>query len=210
MTNCQICIEARFNHGNPERWVSPHLNCTVFQPDLNIDKFYTCGHTIIKILEGYANRSGVNQGESCYNNARHILRNDEDYKVIIYQNRVYKIYPFNLDPYNGPNHTGTVTYIADFQIIDLIQFIDQKHKIDQQEILLTNQSEMITTLETQLAEKDRIIMARTNLNKRLIDTLILYKHKQNESPTYDYIEIKSRKQKLHAEFKRLSKLMKLY
>lgn len=67
----------------------------------------------------------------------------------------------------------------------------------------------LNELNTQIAEKDQIIIARTNLNKRLIDTLLIYKHKQPDGPTYDYQEIKYRKQKLHSEFKRLSKLMKL-
>jgi DNA repair exonuclease SbcCD ATPase subunit len=85
----------------------------------------------------------------------------------------------------------------------------QAGQLKQNKTQLKQQKDELKQQADQLAEKDRIIMARTNLNKRLIDTLIIYKHKQPDGPTYDYQEIKARKQKLHAEFKRLSKLMKL-
>jgi hypothetical protein len=93
------------------------------------------------------------------------------------------------------------------QQADIIKM--QAGQLKQNKTQLKQQKDELKQQADQLAEKDRIIMARTNLNKRLIDTLIIYKHKQPDGPTYDYQEIKARKQKLHAEFKRLSKLMKL-
>ena len=89
------------------------------------------------------------------------------------------------------------------------QLRDQKQQLKIQKKQLKEQEDSINQQADQLAEKDQIIMARTNLNKRLIDTLLIYKHKQPDGPTYDYQEIKSRKQSMHREFKRLSKLMKL-
>lgn len=58
------------------------------------------------------------------------------------------------------------------------------------------------------------------LNKRLIDTLMLYRYKEftttdagngigNNTTTYDYDEIKQKNKALNTEFKRVAKLMKL-
>ncbi len=98
------------------------------------------------------------------------------------------------------------------------QFNQQEAQINQQRTQLGGQSaiiqklakkdQLITDLKAQLEDKDKIITARTKLNKRLVDTLILYKN-MHDITIYDYKEIKNRKQKLHAEFKCVSKLMKL-
>jgi hypothetical protein len=48
------------------------------------------------------------------------------------------------------------------------------------------------------------------LNKRLIDTLMLYRYKEfNNTTTYDYDEIKQKNKALNNEFKRVAKLIKL-
>ena len=87
--------------------------------------------------------------------------------------------------------------------------MQNKTQLKHLKVLYYEQKNQIKQQKVQLAEKDRIIVARTNLNKRLIDTLTIYIHKQPDGPIYDYQEIKSRKQSLHHEFKRWAKLMKL-
>ena len=61
----------------------------------------------------------------------------------------------------------------------------------------------INILKEELNKKDM-------LNKRLIDTLMLYRYKEfNNTTTYDYNKIKQKNKALNAEFKRVAKLKKL-
>ena len=156
---------------------------------------YTCIH----------NRNAMIDHIGCRGNALCVCAHLK--KVIYYQNQIYDVYLVSKDLINKcVPATMKIETIFGVLAIDKCKQINLQTNLEDQ---LVDKNKQIAGLETQLAEKDRVIMVRTNLNKRLVDTLILYKHKQSESPTYDYTEIRSRKQKLHAEFKRLSKLMKL-
>ena len=60
-----------------------------------------------------------------------------------------------------------------------------------------------TELKVKLNKKD-------NLNKRMINILMLYKSNEfNIVEKYDYNEIKQKNKTLNSEFKRVAKLMKL-
>lgn len=77
------------------------------------------------------------------------------------------------------------------------------NKLNAKDNIITNFQNKIYKLEEELNKKDM-------LNKRLIDTLMLYRYKEfNNTTTYDYDEIKQKNKALNAEFKRVAKLMKL-
>lgn len=77
------------------------------------------------------------------------------------------------------------------------------NKLNAKDNIITNLQNKINKLEEELNKKDM-------LNKRLIDTLMLYRYKEfNNTTTYDYDEIKQKNKALNNEFKRVAKLMKL-
>lgn len=79
--------------------------------------------------------------------------------------------------------------------------------IRQQEIQLKQQAATIKCQEGEINQQARIIESRNNLNRRLIDTLILYQNK-HDPVSYDYKAIKARNHLINSEFKRISKLLK--
>ncbi len=104
--------------------------------------------------------------------------------------------------------------------IDIQNYIDriakQEEQIDDQEDHIANQDNKIRQQEEQIAEQAnliqqqaKIIESRNDLNRRLIDALVLYRNKP-EMVSYDYAAIKARNHLLNKEFKRINKLLKLY
>lgn len=79
--------------------------------------------------------------------------------------------------------------------------------IRQQEIQLKQHAKTIERQEDEINQQARIIESRNNLNRRLIDTLILYQNKY-DPVSYDYKAIKARNHLINSEFKRISKLLK--
>jgi len=74
---------------------------------------------------------------------------------------------------------------------------------DDSSYIITNFQNKINILTEELNKKDE-------LNKRLINTLMLYRYKEFDNTiTYDYNEIKQKNKALNNEFKRVAKLMKL-
>jgi hypothetical protein len=233
MANCAFCIDATYYTKPGDCSGTPsHGSINVIQPAY--DQYYTCMHTIDIIVRGRMPPARehiqyAHQYRLCI--ADNLIQN-QDYKIIQYQSAVYIVYRISqVDPWCDRKS------ITDYIILTPVDNQQQEQQLKQQQksieiqeadlkqlsgIIkihdsslkkrkdqLKEQKHLIKQQADQLAEKDRIIIARTTLNKRLIDTLLIYKHKQPDGPTYNYHEIKSRKQKLHWEFKRLSKLMKL-
>lgn len=186
----------------------------VFQPVL--EQYYTCIHSIDMI----ATVDSLSNGNHSYD--YHIYKNmitqsitqNTDYKIIQYQSEICIMYRIRYPMQAGVNWKTIDSYtiltpVNNQQQEDKIKCQQNQNQINKLKKKIKQLDNKCYNQHEQLIEKERIIMARTNLNKRLIDTLLIYKHKQPDGPVYDYKEIKARKQILHSEFKRLSKLMRL-
>jgi hypothetical protein len=97
--------------------------------------------------------------------------------------------------------------------VDLIQPIwttnqsaRMNKSISDMQVALIRSSQAVTDLQ---AEVDRLKQKNADLSYQVQITAYSLAVLQPANPVYDYHEIKSRKQKLHSEFKRMSKLMKL-
>jgi uncharacterized protein (DUF3084 family) len=98
------------------------------------------------------------------------------------------------------------------EIIDLLKYQKnlsntQSNQIREQADQIKIQSEKIKQKDDEINQRDKIIEARTNLNRRLVDTLILYQNK-HDAVLYDYDDIKKRNYLLNNDFKKISKFLK--
>jgi FtsZ-binding cell division protein ZapB len=108
---------------------------------------------------------------------------------------------------NVISHCKFVTIIQSIWTANQAALVTKSlHTIFDLQAVITRSSQVVTDLQ---AEVDRLKQKNADLSYQVQLTAYSLQLLQPVSPVYDYKEIKSRKQKLHWEFKRLSKLMKL-
>ena len=126
------------------------------------------------------------------------LLNFRDFKTLIYNNEIIIVHSTAIiqqHTHSGYNNRRIIYKVQNINI-EINENLNINNKI-------TNLENKINVLTEELNKKD-------NLNKRLIDTLMLYRYKEfNNTITYDYNEIKQKNKALNSEFKRVAKLMKL-
>jgi hypothetical protein len=155
-----------------------------------------------------------------YNRLFHYL----DFKSIIYKNEIILVHTTEKIKeciYLDDDGT-TIIKVKNIDIDEDIIFVNKSkyneminHIVNLENLINKNKDKTcsvakIINLENQINIITKELNKKDELNKRLINTLMLYRYSEfNNTITYDYEEIKKRNKTLNTEFKRVAKLMKL-
>jgi hypothetical protein len=153
------------------------------------------------------------------------LLNYQDFKYIVYNKEIILVHMNEkINDCTYLNNTyKTIVKVKNIDIDENLTFVNTykyndmvkcKTNYDNVVSVLINKNSDILyankNLENKINKLEEELNKKDMLNKRLIDTLMLYRYKEfNNTTTYDYDEIKQKNKALNNEFKRVAKLIKL-
>lgn len=166
-------------------------------------------------------------GRSCDFSCVHYYRllNYVDFKSIVYKNEIIIVH--TTEKIKECIHVdGSYTNVIKIKNIDIDEDIVFVNKSKYNEMIKNNLnyhkdintwkdnnlylSKINNNLKNEINKLTKELNKKDELNKRLINTLMLYKYQEFDNTiTYDYEDIKQKNKALNAEFKRVAKLMKL-